>query len=78
MEEIDALNSWKPDLGHETGNCGPQKSKIRKKKHFFHAQLQYDTSPYSYCKMYDNYLFNYYIHLQVDGKIEHSKFSLFL
>ena len=24
MEGIDALNSWKPDLGHKTGNCGPQ------------------------------------------------------
>ena len=24
MKGIDALNSWKPDLGHKTGNCGPQ------------------------------------------------------
>ena len=27
MEGIDALNSWKPDLGHKTGNCGPKKPK---------------------------------------------------
>ena len=24
VEGIDALNSWKPDLGHKTGNCGLQ------------------------------------------------------
>ena len=23
MEGIDALNSWKPNLEHKTGNCGP-------------------------------------------------------
>ena len=29
MEGIDALNSWKPDLGHKTGNCDPQRPKIQ-------------------------------------------------
>ena len=27
MEGIDAVNSWKPDLGHKTGNYGPQRPK---------------------------------------------------
>ena len=27
MEGIDTLNSWKPELGHKTGNCGPQRPK---------------------------------------------------
>ena len=31
MEEIDALNSWKSDLGHKIGYCGPQMPKIGQK-----------------------------------------------
>ena len=31
MEGIDALNSWKPDLGHKTRNCGFQRPKMDQK-----------------------------------------------
>ena len=31
VEGIDTLNSWKPDLGHKTGYCGPQGSKSDQK-----------------------------------------------
>ena len=31
VEGIDARNSWKPDLGHKTGYCGPQRPKSDQK-----------------------------------------------